>query len=228
MRDDGLKAAKKKLLEFAQFHSQIYLTNSDGDLLSAEMRPSIGYLPCPDWNADGKLLGAETSCRAEHSNVWVGMANIGCENDCLARLPAAISSRNFYFAPAGRYHYVFHHQLSARHDLYGFNEDNRYQPLTLETMSSALDIHSLKVNGEDGYLAVLIDAGEDGLSLVNQQLNGEFVSQNSSAGEASDIDRVVGIHLSEWQLYMQQLVCYYKVLPEHLNEWHDYWLEKCQ
>ena len=87
---------------------------------------------------------------------------------------------------------------------------------------------SFSIDGQSGYLLVLIDAGEDGLSVANQQQEWAFYNESSLSLSAENADRVIGIHIDEWLHWMTQRVCgATEMLPQFLSEWHEYKAVQC-
>jgi hypothetical protein len=223
-RDLQLELSKDRLLNFALLHSEIYLTNTAGELIDPMDQVSIGYLPCPDFNGDGWLLGSETSCQPEVGEFFIGqISSSSCHANCMGWLPSQIRSRHLYFGPEKRFYYVLHPALSYLN--YQYSQD-RFTPLTPDTLGTLINQNSLEVDGKSGFVMVLIDAGEDGLSTFHQTHDARFQNQLSTQASAHDADRVVGLHIEDWTQQMIQKICHYKQLPHNLSAWQK-WFEEC-
>ena len=177
----ALEAVRARLLQFAQFTPDIYVSDSSGSPSGARQQhrvPPPGYLPCPDTDGDGS---PQSGC--------TGIAT-GC-------LPRWINSRHIYFSdlPAAR-------QLSpvggCARPYYVVDAD-----FAVKTTFGALDptvTPDITLNGRR-YVALLILPGEDG-QFDAENMDGD--AQFSSEG-----DEVVGIAQDAWKTAVEQRVDHY-------------------
>ncbi|BBP46731.1 hypothetical protein THMIRHAS_21040 [Thiosulfatimonas sediminis] len=211
---------KQRLLMFAVLHPEIYLTNSSSQLLAADEVPGAGYFPCPDLDGDGFLLGAETTCGNQFlpsaSNPLQtgfvpdpltnsGGANCNGMAACMGYVPQKIVSRQFYFAPAKRYFYVLDERFSFQNGYYFNDGQNRFSPLSPSILESVAP--RLQLNGVDGYVLLIIDAGNDGLDASNADGDFKFVSPRRVLSRDENLDQIIGVTLEEWRVLMSIRAC---------------------
>ena len=177
----ALEAVRARLLQFAQFTPDIYVSDSSGSPSGTRQQhlvPPPGYLPCPDTDGDGS---PQSGC--------TGIA-VGC-------LPRWINSRHVYFSdlPAGR-------QLSpagsCTQPYYVVDAD-----FAVKTTFGSLDptvTPDITLNGRR-YVALLILPGRDG-HFDTENTDGD--AQFSSEG-----DEVVGIEQDDWKTAVEQRADHY-------------------
>lgn len=215
-----MQLVKQRLLNFAVLQPEIYLTNSSSQLLSAAEVPAPGYFPCPDLDGDGYLLGGETTC----GNVYLPTASIPAQTGfvpdplsnsggancngvtaCMGYVPQKIVSRQFYFAPAKRYFYVLDERFSFQNGYHSNNGQNRFSPLNPSEFISLNP--RLELNGVDGYVLLIIDAGNDGLDAPNADGDFKFVSPRRMLRQDNNLDQIIGVTLEEWRVLMSIRAC---------------------
>lgn len=239
-----LKQVKARLLEFAMLQPEIYLTNTSSQIQSANQIPSPGYFPCPDLDGDGTLSSAESSCTnpfLSTNTEFTGFVPDFSSASPLGFVPQAITTRNTYFAPAGRYYYFLDERFSNQNPNYVNDNLKRYAPLNpvrLEgavlSASDKLDSFTpvLTLNGQAGYIALIIDAGTDGLDAANADGDRHFVSGSSSLFNDDNADKIVGVTYTEWFALVGSRICYeqarFKVgldgaqpIDEDLRHWYN-------
>jgi hypothetical protein len=219
-----LKKVKQRLLAFAVLQPEIYLTDTGGVMQDNTQVPAPGYFPCPDLDGSGSLDATETSCGnpfisgtpgtgfVPDPNSAVGLGSCtGGGSVCSGFVPERISTRNLYFAPAGRYYYVLDERFTFQNPNYVNNGLLRYAPLNMTGFDPAdADAQNdpvLSLNGEGGYIALIIDAGTDGLASVNNDGDAHFVSQVDFMSDADTADKIVGIRYNEWAVLVAHRVC---------------------
>lgn len=246
----ALKDVKRRLLEFAVLQPEIYMTSTVGVLQSNSTIPAVGYLPCPDLDGDGLLTGSESSCGNPLisgnsatgfvpdplSAVGLGSCT-GGGSICTGYVPQEIDTRDVYFAPKKRYFYVLDERFSTQN--LNYNDPSgtgpkRYAPLTPgqfvgdpASASNSLEPFEpiLRLNGVGGFVALVIDAGENGLDPANKDGNSAFVSGKgnvyltNASGEVVGVkndesvsgvlydDQVVGISFNDWITLIAHRVC---------------------
>ncbi|MBO1923859.1 hypothetical protein [Thiomicrorhabdus sp. 6S3-12] len=171
-----IRVAKQRLLQFALLTPELYY---DVDI-SGVVKPPLGpgYFPCPD-NVDG--TGADGIAD------WVQCSTGGADmmlSGVLPRLaydpanPASPLKPFFAFAEEGRYlYYVDKRYVLPSRDFTDnlatatIDEDGLYAPLTPIKIEDAVDadnggagVGALSLNGADGFIAVVIDLGSDGVA----------------------------------------------------------------
>ncbi|MBD3822633.1 MAG: hypothetical protein IE914_10310 [Thiotrichales bacterium] len=234
----GLERVKSRLLQFAVLQPEVYMTEEpSGDERDASDISSPGYFPCPDLNGDGILdNGAgydETKCGGVDS-VYVGgdattgfvpMPNrdegIGACNGsgvCVGYVPEEISTRNVYFGEKGRYFYFLDERFAFANPNYASpNFANRFAPLFPGCLEPSADdalcpsdqyTPRLTLNGQGGYVAVIIYPGKDGaLDAVNNDGDSVFESNKSSLASSDNLDKAVGITYNQWLWAVGQRIC---------------------
>jgi len=247
-----LELVKERLLQFAVLQPELYKTNGGGDPLASSQIPSPGYFPCPDLDGDGVLLDAnyETQCTNPYisGNFGTGYvpdfdlaAGLGtCDGSqvCIGFVPREIGGRNFYFAETGRYLYFLDERFAFQNNNYNGSLE-RFAPLNpVEFDPEDADLENdpvLQLNGESGYIVLIIDPGADGLDAVN--LNAvanaqaaatagtipatpsfvNFVSGADDMNNSTTADQIVGITYEEWLALMAHRVCIEKQRFEGLD-----------
>ncbi len=249
----ALKEVKRRLLEFSVLNPEIYLTTTTGVLQGNDKVPAVGYFPCPDLDGDGLVSGLESSCgnplisgNSASGFVPDPLSAIGlgsCTGGgsiCTGYVPQEIDTRDVYFAPKKRYFYVLDERFSTQNvfynDISGVGP-KRYAPLAPSRLegdpasaSSSLDSFDpiLRLNEVGKYVALIIDAGDNGLDAANNDGDNAFVSGrgNKYLKNASDEivgvtydpddpdipgveydDQVVGITYNEWITLIAHRVC---------------------
>lgn len=221
----SLEAAKQKLFEFAILQPEIYMTNSDSKLLPAGDVPAIGYFPCPDLDGDGRLLNFETMCGRQYDShaanpeqtgfapdpeLSVGDENCDGSKACMGYLPSLFASRFFYFGEAKRFFYVLDERLAFQNPNYNSGSSQYFAPLSSASLIAQAQNQSvpigLTINGKEQFVAVLIDAGEDGLSPENSDGDRHFEA-NGQGVDYQNADLVLGVTFKEWQDLMMRRVC---------------------
>lgn len=89
-----LNKIKKQLLLFAFSFSELYSTNSSGNMLDSKKVPAPGYLPCPYDVSVGNMSSECAGFVVDPSGTGNALANPGF---VIGFLPAKVSSRYFYF-----------------------------------------------------------------------------------------------------------------------------------
>ncbi|MBN2646363.1 MAG: hypothetical protein JXR44_01095 [Thiotrichales bacterium] len=221
LRIADLQHVKQRLLTFAVLHPELYQTNSSSSLQPSAQIPSAGYFPCPDLDGDGFLLGAETQCgNPTNPNAPFPMqtgfvpdpmlASGGSQcsglTPCMGFVPQKIVSREFYFAPAGRYYYVLDERFSFQNGYYSNQGQKRFAPFDLQALKGN-QAPRLRLNQSGGYVLLLIDAGLDGLAADNADGDFQFFDQSASLFAAKEADKVIGVTLQEWANLMQVRAC---------------------
>lgn len=215
-----MQQVKERLLRFAVLQPEIYLTNSDSQLLDASAVPAPGYFPCPDLDGDGFLLGAETTCgnvylpSASHPNqtgfVPDPLNNNGsfnCDGSvaCMGYVPQKIVSRELYFAPAQRYFYVLDERFSFQNGYHVNHGLKRFAPLSPSVFSNRPA--RLYLNGVGDYVLLIIDAGKDGLDAPNADGDYRFVSPGRTLDQDTGADKIIGVTFNEWRRLMTIRAC---------------------
>lgn len=228
-----LNRVKQRLLQFAVLQPEIYKTSTTGVLQQANQIPSPGYFPCPDLDADGVLSTSESSCFnpfvagtagsgyvPDHS-LAVGLGSCDGSQVCLGYVPSAISTRNIYFAEAGRFLYFLDERFANQNPNYVNDGQLRFAPLSPSQFdpedSNPDNDPVLMLNGVKNYIALIVDPGEDGLDQVNldavntaaAQGSGyvNFVSGTADLTDSKTADQIVGVSYSEWIALMAHRVC---------------------
>jgi len=227
-----LKLVKARLLEFAVLQPEIYMTDSSsGDMEGSDKIPPPGYFPCPDLNGDGSLNSTEANCGnplisgvagsgyVPDPTSAVGLGSCNGTEMCSGFVPANISTRNVFFAEAGRYFYFLDERFSAQNTNYnnvGGTGPKRYAPLYPDNLvgdpasaSNSLDPFDpiLSLNGVGGYVALIIDAGDDGLDAANKDGDANFVSGTPDITDSDTADQIIGITYNEWIALVAHRVC---------------------
>jgi hypothetical protein len=118
-----------------------------------------------------------------------------------------MDNRNIYFGPAGRYYYFIDERFSYNNNHYS-SSDNRYSPLSPDAVDPAGSAPPiLTLNGKSDYIALIIDAGTDGLDAVNRDRNPDFVSNVNPLNTSDSLDKIVGITYEEWRNQIAARVC---------------------
>lgn len=226
----ALKSAKQKLLQFAILQPEIYQTNSDSKLLPAGEVPSIGYFPCPDLDGDGRLLVSETMCGRKYDATSPYPEKTGFAPDperdegvmdcngsapCMGFLPSIFKSRFVYFGPAKRFYFVLDERFAFQNPNYNSGESQYFAPLSKAEIDRQSQIATdpvpvgLSLDNTDGYVAILIDAGDDGLNSENSDGDRFFRSAASSTSmkQVKEADLVLGISYQEWQKLVVRRLC---------------------
>ena len=236
-----LEAVKAKLLQFAVLQPEIYQTDTTGSMQDETQIPAPGYFPCPDLDGDGSLNNAESSCGNpfnpgldpsivsddDTSTGYVpnpsrveGLGTCDGSSTCVGFVPSSISTRNFYFGEAGKFYYFLDERFSTQNPNYVNDNLKRFAPLTpTEFDPQDTDISNdpvLTLDGEAGYIAIIIDAGSDGLDSSNKDGDYHFSSSGNSLQNADAIDKAVGITYNEWLSLMAHRVCAEKYRIEGL------------
>lgn len=220
----AIKSAKERLLQFAVLQPEIYQTNSDNSLRPAGEIPSLGYFPCPDLDGDGLLLNTETSCGNPYSDsapnpdttgfvpdpeLSAGVVNCDGISPCMGFLPSQFKSRFVYFGEAAKYYLVVDERFAYQSAYYNTGSSQTFTPLSVDTIESSTAPLGLNLDGTDGYIALLIDAGNNGLSSENEDGDRFFFSPSEVSVEESheNADIIVGITWSEWQTLVARRLC---------------------
>ncbi|WP_319380842.1 hypothetical protein [Thiomicrorhabdus sp.] len=213
LRIHALSDAKKRLLAFAVLQPERYLTDNSSNFQGAEQQPSPGYFPCVDLNGDGLLTGGETRC----GRIFSGVADSGFAPDpsrsgclahpCVGFLPGRIVTRHYYFSSDARFYYFVDERFVHSNPNYVNGQLYRFAPLSPSSLdpSNAGRLPILSVNGISGYVAVLIDAGSDGLNDENR--DGDYLFKQGDEAEGALRDLVVGIHWEELSQWIQARIC---------------------
>ncbi len=216
---EELKLVKKRLLQFAVLQPDIYITNDTGDAVGSDKVPAPGYLPCPDVSdgAGGPADGiADASCT--NPLIWSSPDTSGFLPDSLTfgYVPELISSRNFYVAEKTRYFYFLDERFSYVNPGYVNNGLKRYAPLNPvrlvgnpATVSSNFDSFDpvLTLNGMTGYVALIVDAGEDGLDILNKDGDRHFITNLDDLRDDPNADKIIGISYADWLAMVAHRVC---------------------
>lgn len=241
-----LRLVKQRLLNFATLTTELYSTNASGNFKDSGDMPAPGYLPCPDLDGDGSLsTSGEESCGnyefdpTDVNKVLVPRPNrsaLGACNGvdyCVGYVPERLNNRNFYFAPAGKYYYFFDMRYAYLNTSLDTSKwDDIYTPLSPVTPNggSALnldpdvgDFKGLVLDGKSGYIAVIIDAGDDGLNAENSDQDVVFESENTSIFNSDNSDKVIGITFDEWLLYVGNKICTQYDNFSHVSESRLHW-----
>lgn len=212
-----LKAIKGRLLEFVALTPELYATELDGDFQPASKIPAIGYLPCPDADADG---AADNTCGSSWPTGSAPTSIFGKLPQAVgpwnATVSPPISSRWMYFAERkDHYYYALDERFSlwqgsdgvplftdmlARISIWSF--DTRFDSSAIPPV--------LTINGTGSYVAVIIDPGSDGLDAGTQDptdATNFIFNQNPSMGDSDTADKVVGISYDEWLSLVSNRVC---------------------
>jgi len=223
-----LELVKDRLLEYAALHPEIYTTDDGGTYQEASQIPAPGFFPCPDINGDGTLTGSETGC----FNPFNPGGSIPDEDNTgfvpdggvLGFVPSYINAHHIHFADAGRYYYFVDERFAAINTGADYVNDDlkRYapmNPLSFEgDISSATSNLSsfepaLTLNGKRGYIALIIDAGEDGLDAANNLdasdslVDRHFISGADDLSDDPNADKIVGISYSDWNNAINRRLC---------------------
>ncbi|MDG6779112.1 type II secretion system protein [Thiomicrorhabdus sp. zzn3] len=216
-----LEEVKRHLLEFAVLQPEVFLTDTTGVMQSNEQVPSPGYFPCPDLDGNGETTGGESSCgNPFNPAAWVdGVTATGFVPSPavgVGYVPGYISTRNIYFGPSGRYFYFLDERFSTQNPNYVNGTLLRYAPLNHDqfvgdpaTATNSLDPFDplLTLNGVSGYIALIIDAGADGLDAENANGDNIFVSGTNDLSESEYADKIIGISFEEWVSLVARRVC---------------------
>lgn len=225
-----IELVKDRLLEYAALHPEIYTTDGDDDVdyRTASQIPAPGYFPCPDLNGDGQLLGAETGCFNPFNpgGSVPDEDNTGFVPDSgvLGFVPSYINTHHIHFAEPGRYYYFVDERFVAQNTGPDYINDDlkRYAPMNplnfVGDISAAVDNLSafeplLTLNGKSGYIALVIDAGNDGLDVANNLdaadglVDRHFISGASVLSEDPNADKIVGITYSDWNNAINRRLC---------------------
>ena len=218
---EELKLVKKRLLQFAVLQPDIYITNTSGQAEGSDKVPAPGYLPCPDVDDDagGPADGiADGSCT--NPLIWSSPDTSGFLPDSLTfgYVPELITSRNFYFSEKTRYFYFLDERFSYANPGYVNNNLKRYAPLNpvrLEgdpaAQTTNLEPRSfdpvLTLNGVTGYVALIVDAGEDGLDADNIDGDRHFITHLDDLRDDPNADKIIGISYIEWLSMVAHRVC---------------------
>ena len=223
-----LELVKKRLLEYAVLHPEIYSTDDSGTYQSSAQIPAPGYFPCPDLDGDGDVEGAETSC----SNPFTPGGTIPDEDNTgfvpsggvLGFVPESISTHRVHFAEAGRYYYFLDERFSTQNSAADYINDSlqKYAPMNptqfVGDVSAATDnLDSfepvLTINGRGGYRALIIDAGDDGLDTANNidaadgLVDRHFVSRAADLSTDPNADKIVGITMQDLDNAINRRLC---------------------
>lgn len=219
---NDLELVKGRLLAYATLHPEVYSMDS-GSYHSSSQIPAPGFFPCPDLNADGE---AETIC----SNSFMpGQATLPYEvhtgfvpaNGNVGYVPEAITSKHVYFSEKERYFYFLDERFSFNNGAYSVS-NNRFTPMNLDQFEG--EVHSgladstepfepvLTLNGKTGYIALIIDPGEDGLDAINNvdadgYITRHFTSNASDLSDDINADKIVGITFADWSNAINRRLC---------------------
>lgn len=218
---EDLKQVKQRLLQFAVLQPEVYITNTSGNVQGSAKVPAPGYLPCPDVDdgAGGPADGiADGSCT--NPLLWASPDTSGFLPDSLTfgYVPELISSRHFYFAEKTRYFYFLDERFSYANPGYVNDNLKRFAPLNpirLEgdpaAQTSNFEPRSfdpvLTLNGVTGYVALLVDAGQDGLDAANKDGDRHFITHLDDLREDPNADKIIGISYIEWLAMVAHRVC---------------------
>lgn len=220
-----LKQVKNRLLTFAVLHSELYMKKADGAFKDSADIPSPGYLPCPDFDGDGATdnpcgnpyvaANPQTTGFVPASNDLYSDSAI-CDGDpatpCVGYVPSRIENRKFYFAKKASFYYFFDQRYSFNNTenyATGNGYNDRFVPLSPETIDPTTGgYEGLVLNGNSGYIAIIIDAGMDNvLNPENSDGDNEFESNIKTIYNQETADQVVGITYDEWVWYVGQKIC---------------------
>ncbi|WP_321275985.1 hypothetical protein [Thiomicrorhabdus indica] len=221
----AMKLAKQRLMQFAVLQPEIYQTNSDSTLRPAGKMPSLGYFPCPDLDGDGLLLNTESSCGNPYDSLAPnpdatgfvpdpelssGGENCDGTSPCMGFLPSQFKSRFVYFGKPAKYYLVVDERFAYQSAYYNTGSSQYFTPLSVDTIESASTPLGLSLDNTDGYIALLIDAGNNGLSPENQDGDRFFISPSAPVALSQsndDSDLIVGITWEEWKLLIARRLC---------------------
>lgn len=194
---EQLNQIKQLLLVYAASHPELYRHNN--------VVPGPGYFPCPSTRVNA---GSGTHCHMGSAQIAIGWLprKFGTDGGEVNLEANTMHWRRILF--------VLDMRFSNRISILGCSPllpvNGRCQPLNAEVNPDRLSL-----NGELGYVALLIDAGvnlagqhrsdqnfavTDYLELENSDGDGDFVSLRP--GVRSN-DRVVGIHYQDWLQMMR-------------------------
>ncbi len=201
---ERLEAAKQQLLAFTALTPVIYATNADGTLTDNDKIPGPGYFPCPDINQDG---AQEPDCGGTATAPYVA-----------GQLPIKNATRNFTFDPLAIsdntiIQYTVSDPFVYQSNRYNTTENpSIYTPLNSTTVNT---LPTLSINGQSGFVVVLLLPGQDGTIAATNQNTTSFTTVNND-------DLILGITTAEWQTAAQTSACYLKTHPpRNLPEWYD-------
>ncbi|BCN94034.1 hypothetical protein THMIRHAM_18190 [Thiomicrorhabdus immobilis] len=223
-----LELVKKRLLEYAVLHPEIYTTDDSGSYQNSAQIPAPGYFPCPDLDGDGDVEGAESSC----SNPFTPGGTIPDEDNTgfvpsggvLGFVPESISTHRVHFAEAGRYYYFLDERFSTQNPAADYINDalQKYAPMNptqfvgdVSAATDNLDAFEpvLTLNGKTGYIALIIDAGDDGLDAANNVdasdglVDRHFISRASDLSDDPNADKIVGITMQDLDNAINRRLC---------------------
>lgn len=214
-----LEQVKRRLLAYATLHPEYYQIGSGV--------PAPGFFPCPDLPVAGVVDGSpESFCTnpfmpgqavlpyEAHTGFVPDFGNIGY-------VPESITSKHVYFAEKGRYFYFLDERFSYNNGSYS-DSNNRFAPMNLLQFEG--EVHSgladskdkfepvLTLNGKKGYIALIIDAGDDGLDDENNvdgdgHIDRHFVSYATDLSDDPNEDKIVGITFEEWSNAVNRRAC---------------------
>ena len=225
-----LKLVKERLLQFAMLQPEIYLTSTTGVIQTSAQLPAPGYFPCADLDGDGVLSGSETSCTNPLLSINPNTTGFIPDSGVYGFVPESISTRNTYFAEAGRYYYFLDERFSAQNPGYVNDGLLRYAPLNPINLEGdpAIAANStdsfdpvLTLNGVGGYIVLIVDAGDDGLDAANADGDRFFVSGTNDLQEDSGADKIVGITYSDWFALVGARVCHERTRYQGLTYDND-------
>ena len=221
----ALQQVKKRLLAYATLHPELYQSSS--------AIPAPGFLPCPDLNGDGDILDTgEISCSnpfepgkttlpyEKHTGFVPNNGLSGFSSVHYGYVPESIANTYIHFAEAGRYHYFLDERFSFNNGAY---TSNHFNPMNAahfvgevdgSTLSDSTDAFEplLTLNERTGYIALIIDAGADGLDADNGldadgYVDRHFTSKAEDMSEDPSRDKIVGITFDEWNNAINRRVC---------------------
>ncbi len=201
---ERLEAAKQQLLAFAALTPVLYATDANGTLTDNEKIPGPGYLPCPDLNQDGTQ---EPDCGGTATAPYV-----------TGQLPIKNTTRSFTFDPLATSGSIAIQYTVSDPFVYQSNRYNTaenpsiYTPLNSDTLNT---LPTLSINGQSGFIVVLLLPGQDGSIAAANQNTPSFTTVNND-------DLILGITTAEWQTAAQTSACYLKTHPpRNLPGWYD-------
>lgn len=215
-----LEQVKRRLLAYATMHPEYYQV---GDGV-----PAPGFFPCPDLPVAGDVDGSpESSCSNPFKPgqaVLPYEAHTGFVPDSgsIGYVPESITSKHVYFAEKKRYFYFLDERFSYNNGAY---PDSEYRFAPMNLLQFVGEVHSgltsstdkfepvLTLNGKTGYIALIIDAGDDELLDAENSVDAEgyvdrhFVSYATDLSEDPNEDKIVGITFEEWSNAVNRRAC---------------------
>lgn len=186
---DKLNRIKQSLMTYMLLQPEIFrseLSSNTVTVKSSATLPGPGYLPCPDDDGDGEVLGAETTC---------GNPRISGDNHTgfdIGFLPTKISTRNFFLEDAlpAQYYYVVADRFvtaNASYNAAPAGNSKRYAPLNSQLKPAQPPTGAgdppgladntppwLEVDGKGPYVALIIAPGPAQTFANGQQQNRSF------------------------------------------------------